>query len=245
MLLKTGLERSEAQITCRERSSSPTTKIILRNSATISQHEFHLGTKILTQHCVKRADENRDRSEVIQPVRPQFVQKVQSKWRGVPVTCGKTKWRKATFSFLPCHFRSCMSVAAFTFRIHGDAKHLAPRTYGSRLLRFISSPCHGNPKFIACNAGIFASIVRHHPPQYSDSISCQRHADTQPSDSVSFQHATLGFSLLPAPCRHATLGINILPATEERVTFRFRCFPIASHDPSTSPKEETAPARKI
>ena len=60
------------------------------------------------------------------------------------------------------------------------------------------------------------------------------------------QHGPNGVCLLPAfTRRHATLGLNILPATEERVTFRFRCFPIAPHDPSTSPREETAPPRKF
>ena len=42
------------------------------------QHEFHHGTKIVTQHFVNRADENKDlRLQLTQPVRPQFLQKVE------------------------------------------------------------------------------------------------------------------------------------------------------------------------
>ena len=51
-----------------------------------------------------------------------------------------------------------MSVAIFTFRIHGDAFHLAPQTYDFRLLRFtlrFQPPhlffrpfCHGSPRSV-------------------------------------------------------------------------------------------------
>ena len=51
------------------------------------------------------------------------------------------------FTFHPCHFCPCLSVAALTFRIHGDAFHPAPRNCGFRLFRFTLrfQPPHTKP----------------------------------------------------------------------------------------------------
>ena len=69
VLLETVNERSEAQTTCRGRSSSPDTQIIHRSGATSSNVNFITAPGFFLSTRGSKAD-------VIQPVRPQFIQKV-------------------------------------------------------------------------------------------------------------------------------------------------------------------------
>ena len=65
-------------------------------------------------------------------------------------------------SFLAIFARACMSVAAFTFEIHGDAFHLAPRTSGFRLLRFHPPvPVHEASDVVSSMSFIFLEDCEH------------------------------------------------------------------------------------
>ena len=116
--------------------------------------------------------------------------------------------------FLPCHFRPCMSSAAFTFRIHGDAHHLPHQTWLQAsplsLHTSFSFPfCHSSPRrprtwsppCTATSSNTPSSLLPYHTPWKTST--------TQKRRCLERQTFVLSLSILPIFVTLSLLSLSL------------------------------------